>query len=70
MLTDLSLSKKIVNNQLSYSFVGTPDYVAPEMIAMSGHGRMLDWWLLGIIVYEMLIGITPFYCHNQGQMFE
>ena len=43
------------------SFVGTPEYMAPEMVQQTGHGRALDWWTVGIFLYEMLVGLPPFY---------
>jgi serine/threonine protein kinase len=39
---------------------GTPEYLAPEMILNKGHGLEVDWWALGILVYEMLTGVLPF----------
>lgn len=42
---------------------------APEMIVGSGHDHTLDWWALGILIYEMIIGIPPFYNKNKHQMY-
>ena len=65
-LTDFGLSKLgIKNNQdKAYSFVGTPEYLAPEIIKGSGHSHQADWWSLGAIFYEMITGVSPFYNKN------
>ena len=44
-------------------------FIAPEMIVGSGHDHTLDWWALGILLYEMIIGIPPFYNKNKHQMY-
>eukprot|EP00457_Paulinella_chromatophora_P001484 gb/GEZN01001486.1/.p1 GENE.gb/GEZN01001486.1/~~gb/GEZN01001486.1/.p1 ORF type:complete len:977 (+),score=118.13 gb/GEZN01001486.1/:62-2992(+) len=49
----------------TYTMCGTPDYLAPEMIACKGHGKGVDWWTVGIFIYEMLAGKTPF-ADNRG----
>ncbi|KAL2309815.1 hypothetical protein Nmel_006045 [Mimus melanotis] len=46
--------------QLAYSTVGTPDYIAPEVFMQTGYNKLCDWWSLGVIMYEMLIGYPPF----------
>jgi serum/glucocorticoid-regulated kinase 2 len=43
------------------SVCGTPEYLAPEILFKMGHGKAVDWWTLGAIVYEMLTGLPPFY---------
>ncbi|KAG0601585.1 hypothetical protein M758_11G123900 [Ceratodon purpureus] len=53
----------------SNSFVGTEEYIAPEIIAGQGHSSAVDWWALGILLYEMLFGRTPFRGKNRQKTF-
>ena len=68
ILSDFGLAKKI--DGLAHSFCGTPEYLAPEMIAGTGHNKMVDWWAIGILLYEMIVGIPPFYSKNKNKMYD
>ena len=58
-LTDFGFAKQL-ENEKTYTLCGTPEYLAPEIILNKGHGKAVDWWTLGILLYEMLVGIDPF----------
>ena len=58
-LTDFGFAK-IIDNEKTYTLCGTPEYLAPEILLNKGHGKPVDWWTLGIILYEMLVGSDPF----------
>jgi serine/threonine protein kinase len=57
-LTDFGFSKYIKDR--TYTLCGTPGYMAPEIISNKGHGKSVDWWAVGILIYEMNAGIDPF----------
>jgi len=69
-LTDFGMAKELPKGELAMSFCGTPEYLAPEIITGEGHGREADWWSLGILAYETLFGIPPFYSENQMLMYD
>ena len=58
-LIDFGFAKQL-ENEKTYTLCGTPEYLAPEIILNKGHGKAVDWWTLGILLYEMLVGIDPF----------
>lgn len=68
-LTDMGLAK-VVHQGLTRSVVGTPDYMAPEVILQKGHGKAVDWWMLGVLLYELLIGRAPFEAKTQMETYD
>ncbi|KAK6926364.1 Protein kinase domain, partial [Dillenia turbinata] len=53
-----------------HAVVGTPDYLAPEILLGMGHGATADWWSIGVILFELLVGIPPFNAEHPQQIFD
>ncbi|KAI5841091.1 catalytic subunit of the PKA [Morchella snyderi] len=58
-ITDFGFAKEVPD--ITWTLCGTPDYLAPEVVASKGYNKSVDWWSLGILIFEMLCGYTPFW---------
>ncbi len=72
LLIDFGLSKLNVKmiNKGAKSFCGSIAYLAPEMVKKKGHGKAIDWYLIGVLLYEMLVGIPPYYDDSKEKLFD
>jgi protein kinase A len=68
-LVDFGFAKQVYKRE-TYTLCGTPEYLAPEVIHNSGHGLAVDWWALGILIYEFLVGQPPFWDPNPMRIYE
>eukprot|EP01083_Nonionella_stella_P026917 74087_1 len=70
MITDFGLSKHLRGVSYTHTFCGTPEYLSPEVLQRKGHGKAVDWWSFGTLLYEMMTGLPPFYHQNLNVMYD
>lgn len=70
-IADFGMCKEgIIDGKMTSTFCGTPDYIAPEILQELDYGASVDWWALGVLMYEMMAGQPPFEADNEDDLFE
>ncbi len=70
-IADFGMCKEgMFDGRLTSTFCGTPDYIAPEILQELDYGFGVDWWALGVLMYEMMAGQPPFEADNEDDLFE
>lgn len=68
-LVDFGLAKQLLSGK-TWTLCGTPDYLAPEIILNEGHDLAVDYWALGVLIFEMVVGAPPFYADDPMEVYE
>ncbi|CAI2365912.1 unnamed protein product [Moneuplotes crassus] len=69
-LSNFELTKDIADEDLASKFCGVPEYLAPEIVSEEQYNHSVDWWAVGIVIYELIVGFPPFHHKNQSTMFD
>jgi protein kinase X len=69
-LSDFGFIKYLKPGERTYTLCGTPEYLAPEILMNKGHGKAVDWYCLGIFIYEMMVGRCPFMHEDPYEIFK
>ncbi|KAJ1965106.1 Serine/threonine kinase [Dipsacomyces acuminosporus] len=70
-IADYGLCKENMGyGQTTITFCGTPEFMAPEIVLEQRYGRAVDWWAFGVLIYEMILGTSPFHGEDEEEIFE
>ena len=64
-IIDFGLARILASDEMATTNCGTAEYFAPEVLKRCGYDHMVDYWAIGILIYEMIVGITPFFDKNK-----